>query len=66
MAKKQGWEKGLGKFAKDGPKNGPRVTNTRVPTPESITDASRRPGEDWSDQIYNEHYPIRGVRKGFS
>jgi len=66
MARKQGWEKGLGKFAKDGPNNGPRVTNSRVPTPESITDASRRPGEDWSDQIYNEDYPIRGVRKGFS
>jgi len=62
--KKQGWEKGLGTFAKDD--NSLPVRQSRVPTPESITDASRRPGKDWSDQIYNEDYPIRGVRKGFS
>jgi len=69
MARKRGWEKGLGKFAKDGPKNGPQVTNSRVPTPESITDASRRPGENLSkvlDDDYNDTPTIRGVRKGFS
>ena len=59
MAKKEGWQKGLGKFAKDGPKNGPHVTNGPGDDPEA-------PHKDWSDQIYNEDYPFRGVRKGFS
>jgi len=69
MAKKEGYQKGFGRFAKDGPDNGPRVTNSRVPLPESITDASRRPGEDLSGVLYddyNDKPTVRGVRKGFS
>jgi hypothetical protein len=65
MAKKEGWQKGLGRFAKDGPNNGPRVTNSRVPTPESLTDASRRPGEDINRELERD-YPVRGTREGFS
>jgi hypothetical protein len=59
MAKKEGWQKGLGRFAKDGPNNGPKVVNGPGDDPEA-------PYKNWSDQIYNEDYPIRGVRKGFS
>jgi len=69
LRKREGWQRGLGKYAKDGPDNGPQVTNSRVPTPESITDASRRPGEDLSKVLYddyNDESTIRGVRKGFS
>ena len=65
MAKKEGYQKGFGRFAKDGPDNGPRVTNSRVPLPESITDASRRPGEDINRELERD-YPVRGTREGFS
>ena len=67
--RKKAGKKGLGKFAKDGPNNGPRVTNSRVPIPESFTDPSPRHGEDLSGVLnddYNDKPTVRGVRKGFS
>ena len=64
MAKKLGWQKG-----DKAPGSPTGVTNSRVPTPESITDASWRPGEDLSKVIYddyNDKPTYMGHRKGFS
>ncbi len=52
--KKEGWQKGLGKFAKDGPK----ITEL----PAQNEDAR---GKDISREVERD-YPIRGVREGFS
>ena len=65
MAKrKEGWEKGQGKASQPA-----KSTNSRVPTPESITDASGRPGTDLLKVIYddyNDKPTYSGHRKGFS
>ena len=53
--KKQGWEKGLGTFAKDD--NSLPITNK----PAQNEDA---PGKSYADQVYNQDYPIRGCVRG--
>jgi hypothetical protein len=52
------WQKGLGKFAKDGPKNGPQVTNGPGDDPEA-------PYKDINRELARD-YPVRGTREGFS
>ena len=55
--KKQGWEKGLGTFAHDD--NSLPITNKPAQNEDG-------PGKSYEDQVMNQDYPIRGVRKGFS
>ena len=55
MAKrKQGWEKGLGKYS----------TPVKLTEGKPLEDA--QPGREESQAVYETDYPIRGVRKGFS
>jgi hypothetical protein len=56
--RKEGRERGLGTFAKDGPNNGPHVTNGPGDDPEA-------PHKDINRELARD-YPVRGTRGGFS